>query len=114
MRQRDSLVSIYADLFTDMMSTSVQVEKFLSRTDAGVPTYASPKSYVARVNMKTHNVIGKDNQLVVARGMAWLDTVDAITVDDRITLDDGTQPILLIVNLTSDEAGPAYTRLDFQ
>lgn len=107
-------MSIFADDFTDLMPSSVSVAKLTGRADDGTPTYATAVSYTARVNTKTHNVIGRDNQLVVARGTAWLDTVDAITADDKVTFSDGTIAVILAVNVEPDENGPAYTRLDFQ
>lgn len=105
---------IFADDFLDLMPNSVTVQTFLGVTDDGQRMFSSPITYRARVNTKTHNVIGAGNQLVVARGTAWLDTVDPISVNDKIILDDGTVPIVLAVNVEPDENGPAYTRLDYQ
>jgi hypothetical protein len=107
-------MSIFADDFVDMMADTITVERMTGRADDGVPTYAAPVSYRARVNYKTHNVLNAQNQLITARGMMWLDTVDSITVDDRITLPDGSRPVILFSNLNTDETGPAYTRVDFQ
>ena len=107
-------MSIFADEFLDMMPHTVSVERFLGRADDGKASFGPPTDYRARVNMKTHNVLNAMNQLVVANGMAWLATVDPIKADDRITLPDGSKPIILVANVTPDENGDAYTRLDFQ
>lgn len=107
-------MAIFADEFTDMMAATLTVETFLGRTDRGEPLYATAATYQCRINYDTHNVIGPNNQLVVARGVAWLDTVNPIAVDDRVTFSDGTQPIILVSIIETDEDGPAYTRLDFQ
>jgi hypothetical protein len=107
-------MGIFADAFQDMMPATVTVQSMVGRADDGTPVYSSPNTYQARVSFKTRNTIGKDGQTVVARGRAWLDTVDRITVNDLITLDDGSNPIVLNVSQIADETGPAYTALDFQ
>lgn len=105
---------IFADDFTDMMTQTITVQSFISRTDEGVPSYASPQTYKCRINYKTKNMIGADGQMVTVRGQAWLDTVDPISVNDRVIFPDGTEPQLLEVNQESDEVGPAYTSFYFQ
>lgn len=98
----------------DLMTDSVVVEPFVSRTTHGVPTYGAARDpYAARVNYQVHYVRNADGEQVVARGYAIIATTDTITVKDRITLADGTQPLILIANLETDEAGPLYTRIDF-
>lgn len=108
-------MGIFADLFTDLMPTTVTVELITGRDYQGKATYGPPSDpYPARVNNVQRNVIGPDGQLVVARGRAWIDTVAPFTVNDRVTLADGSQPILLNVNQVPDENGPAYTSIDLQ
>lgn len=107
-------MSIFADLFVDMMPDTLTVEAFLGRDTYGAATYGPARTYTARVNNVQRNVLNAQGQMVVAKGRAWLDTVDTITVNDRVTLDDGTQPVLLNMNQVPDETGPAYTSFDFQ
>ncbi len=107
-------MGIFADLFIDMMATTVTVQEIIGRDTYGAPVFGSPRSYVARVNNLQRNVIGPEGQLVVSRGRAWLDTVDAMTVNDRFTLADGSEVKMLNVNQVPDETGPAYTSLDMQ
>lgn len=107
-------MGIFADLFTDLMPATVTVERITGRSYDGKATYGAPSTYVARVNNVTRNVIGADGQLVVASGIAWLDTVAPFTVNDRVTFADGTQPVLLRVDQVPDETGPAYTSFSFQ
>lgn len=95
------------------MTQTVQVEPFVSRDAYGKATFGAAVSYRARVNFKTHFVRNNDAEQVVARGTAWLATSANITVNDRITLPDGSHPLLLDVNGENDEAGPLYVRLDF-
>lgn len=100
--------------FLDLMPSSVTVQGFLSRTQYGVASYASPRSYSARVSYKQRLVRAANGEQAVARGSAWLATSDVVTVQDLVTLPDGTVPILLAVNSEPDETGAAlYVRLDF-
>jgi hypothetical protein len=107
-------MTFFAENFLDMLVDTVTVAPMTGRSDDGQATYGAPKSYQARINYETHNVLGKENQLVVARGVIWMACIDPINVDDRITFPDGTQPVILMVSAGSDENGPAYTKLDFQ
>lgn len=107
-------MSIFADEFTDMMPATITVQTLLARLADGTPIYSSPHSYAARINNKVQNIIGKDGQQVVVSGVAWLDTVDRITVNDRVIFPGGAEPIIQAVNLNEDENGPCYTALYFQ
>lgn len=104
----------FIDDFLDLMPDSVQVERLISRASDGTPTFTIPVSYRARVVHKIHNVLGRDNQLVIARGIAWLATTEVVNSDDRLTLSDGTKPLIVLSATIPDEDGPAYTRVDFQ
>lgn len=106
-------MSIFADLFADMMPSSISIRP-LTGYSGTAPTYGTAVTYQGRISMRARNIIGRDGQTVVSRGRAWLDTVAAITVNDLVTLPDGSQPVLLAVNLQYDESGPAYTQVDFQ
>ncbi len=108
-------MSIFADEFTDFMQDTVTIQRIVGRTDDGKPSYSSPVTYKARIDNKTRNVIGNDGQTVVARGRAWLDTVDEITVNDSVVFNGAGKPVVILnVNQVPDETGPAYTALDFQ
>lgn len=108
-------MSIFADAFTDMMAETVTIAPLTGRASDGTPTYGAAVSYAARVVFKIHNVIGKENQLVAARGIAWVDCGDPVAADALVTLPDGSTPIILQIDQPTDETGTvALTRLDFQ
>lgn len=108
-------MAIFADDFRDMMRQTVKVEPFLVRDQYNAPTYGAAKFYIARVNDTRKNIIGPDGQLIAIRGIAWLDTADPLSVDDRVTLPDGTRAKLVEVNAAPDETGgTAITRFMFQ
>lgn len=96
------------------MAAEVTVSQVLARDTYGALTYGSPNTYKARVVYKTHNVIGPEGQMVTARGYAIIATIEPIAINDQCLLPDGSTPKLLVVTQESDEAGPAYTRIDFQ
>lgn len=105
----------FADNFQDMMIDAVTVQRLVGRSDDGQPQWSSPRTYDhCRINYETHNVVGKDNQIVTASGVVWMDCIDPIDVDDKIIFPDGTEPTILKVAAGSDETGPAYTKLTFQ
>jgi hypothetical protein len=107
-------MAIFADDFLDLMPATITVQTILDRDFDGPAVYASPAEYRARINTKTQNVINAAGQLVVARGCAWLDTVDPISINDRVIFPDGSEPKILVVNVDEDETGPAVTKLYFQ
>lgn len=107
-------MSIFADEFRDMMPAIITVQTIIDRGYDGTPVYGSPNDYQARITYKTENVVGHDGSIVVARGWAWLDTVDPITVNDRVVFPSGEEPNIINVYLLEDETGPAYVKLAFQ
>lgn len=100
--------------FLDLMPLTVTVAPFVSRDSYGVATYGTARPYRARVNYKQHYIRKSEGEMVPARGMVWLATSDAISVNDRVTLPDGTTPLILESNGETDETGDTlYVRLDF-
>lgn len=107
-------MTFFAQEFLDMLGDKIQIAALLKRDSYGQPTYGPIRTYPGRINYETRNVLGKDNQIVQARGVAWLACVDPVGADDRIIFPDGTEPTILMVAAGSDENGPAYTKLYFQ
>ncbi len=107
-------MAIFADLFTDMMPSIITVQTIVDRAYDGPAVYSSPADYQARINNTTQNVIDSTGKLVVARGCAWLDTVEPISVNDRIIFPGGEEPNILRVDKGSDETGDCFTKLYFQ
>lgn len=105
----------FIDDLLDLMPNTVTVQPFVSRDSYGAASYGSPVSYRARVNYKTHNILGSDGQLILSNGTIWMACDDPMTADDRVTLDDGSTPVILKVVRETDETGLAvYTRVDWQ
>ena len=97
----------------DLMPDTVVVQSFAGRDQYGVGSYGSPNGFEARVTYRNRSVTTASGEEVVARGEAWLATVEHITPQDKITLSDGTNPLILSVDRISDETGPLYTKIFF-
>lgn len=104
----------FVDELRDLMPHSIIVEPFLGRDRFGAPTYGAAVTYQGRVANKTRNVIGADGQQVVSSGDVVLATITTVSVDDRVTLPGGKQPVLLASNMNADETGDAFVTLYFQ
>lgn len=102
----------------ELTSHTLTVERLLGRADDGTPSYGGSTTYTCHMEFKTKNTLGRlsmGGQVAGFRGRAWVNTLDPISVDDRVTLDDGTQPIILQVTIPTDQLGPPiYTLLEFQ
>ena len=99
--------------FLDLMPSTITVEPFTSRDSYGAAVYGTAVSYRAHVFYKNHFVRGTDGELIAARGIIWIATANVISVNDRITLPDGTKPDLLSVGAAQNESGETlYQRVD--
>lgn len=106
---------MFIDDLLDLMPNTVTVRPFVSRDSYGAASYGSPTDYPARVNYKTHNILGPDNQLILSNGTIWMACSDPVSSDDQVTLDDGSTPVILKATRETDESGVVqYVRADFQ
>jgi len=100
----------------DMMPSTVTLEAVSARDDYGKPSsYAAAETYLAHVQYKamkvTSRVTGAD---VVASGAVWLnEVVTSLSVDDRLTLPDGSTPPIQSWDIGYDENGPHHTKIYF-
>jgi hypothetical protein len=101
------------DDWLDLMPDTVTVAPWQARDTVGVAQYGPPVPYRARVNNKSQMVRVASGELVAARGVAWLATTDDIDVRSKITLPDGSTPVILVSNVTPDENGPLFVKVGF-
>lgn len=102
--------------FLDLMPFTVTYEAAATRDAYGkVSTYAAAISYRARVTYTHKRVVSRaTGQDVVSSTQAWLAGVIAmLNVDDRITLPDGTTPLIISWDLSTDEKGNHHTKVFF-
>jgi len=98
----------------DLMPSTVTYSTSTGRNSEGLPIQGTAVSYRARVNRKavrtTNRFSGQDE---IAAGQVWLAAVLTPTIDDRITLPDGTQPVIVNWDTINDEVGPHHTVIFF-
>lgn len=98
----------------DLMPATVVYEAAATRNEFGkVVTYAAPVDYRARVTYKHQRVPSRaTGQDVIASIQVWLNgVISTINVDDRITLPDGTTPLIISWDMPTDEIGNHHCKL---
>ncbi len=104
----------FIDGFLDMLKSSVTHEPVTGRDDYAKPTYGAATTYVARVDYTRRKVTIADGRDVVAACTVWFDGTPTVTLDDRFTLPDGTQPSILSWDQPTDETGlKTHTKVYF-
>jgi hypothetical protein len=99
--------------FAELMVDTVLVAKLSARSAYGDRTYGADVSYEARVVVQNKMVRTQQGDEVVSRSHAYIFGAPGITVDDRVTLADGSQPVLLSVEQFPDENGAHHEVLYF-
>lgn len=98
--------------FLTMMPSTVQIAGRSAHSNYGEPTYGSNTSYRARIVDKPRFVRVDDSHTLAIQTEVWLaSTGGTITVDDRITLPDGTTPPIAQVRRYGDSQGPHHVKL---
>lgn len=99
-------------IFLSMMPSTVQIAGRSSHSNYGEPTFGSNTSYRARVVNKPRFVRIDDSHTLAIKTEVWLaSTGGTITVDDRITLPDGTTPPIAMVEQFGDAQGHHHVKL---
>ena len=89
--------------WSDLMNQTVSHAEFAGRSEYGVPTYGSSVEYSARVVYKQKFIRKADGSEVLSQGQVWLQSNVVATVEDEITLPDGSTPPILAIERFSDE-----------
>lgn len=98
----------------DLMADTVVYEPVASRDGEAKPTYGTSSSYRARVVYKEIRTSNRaSGQDAIGAGEVWLGAIIYPNIDDRITLPDGSQPIIINWNVFTDENGPHHTVIIF-
>jgi hypothetical protein len=98
----------------DMMSDTVTLAAVSSRDAYGKPSYGTARSYSARVVYKQTRIVNRTNgQDAIATGVVWVGGTPTIGIDDRMTLPDGTTPVILNWERPTDEDGAHHTKVYF-
>ena len=97
-----------------LMPATVTYEAVLTRDEFGKPaTYDTAVDYRARVTYSHKRVASRAmGQDVISSIQVWLNgIITTINVDDRITLPDGTTPLLISWDMPTDETGEHHCKL---
>lgn len=103
----------FVDDFRDMMADTCQFSPLSSRDSYAVPTFGSATSFNCRLVRKNRMVRDAKGQIVVSTARVWLQGHPNITPEDRVTLSDGSNPVIVSVERESDEFGSSHTVVNF-
>ena len=104
---------VFMDDFADMFTQTVSHAGVSSRDTFGSPTYGSATSYSARVVYKNRRVRDFAGAEVVSTAQAWIKGAPSISPIDRVTLPDGSTPVIASVEKYPDEDGDLVTKVYF-
>lgn len=100
--------------FLGLMPDTVTWEAVATRDVYGKPaTYANAVSYRARVSYSQKRIPSRaTGQDVVASCQVWLNGVlAALNTDDRITLPDGSTPVIVGWDTPTNDKGTHHTKI---
>ena len=95
---------------TALMQQTISVAKFKRLDQYGDAVYDldNPQSVQCRVSYRPQMIRDGDGREVVSSAQVWTSGNTGITVQDKVTLPDGSSPILLRVDSPPDETGQIY------
>lgn len=102
--------------FLDLAPATIQYEAALLRNEFGkVATYSAAVDYRARVTYSHKRVTSRaTGQDVVSSVQVWIiGIITGLNVDDRITLPDGTTPLIVSWDMPQDEVGNHHCKVFF-
>jgi uncharacterized membrane protein len=95
----------FESAFLSLMNSTVTVSTRSGHNNYGEPTYAAGVNYRARIHEKAGFVRTADGEVIEVVTEVWVNSTKAFTVDDRVTLPNGTVPQVVAVNRPFDEDG---------
>lgn len=104
----------FSTAFLQLMPSTVKVSTRSGFNSYGEPTFAATTTnYRARIVEKREFVRTASGETIEQVHLMWVRSTGAtsITVDDRITLPDGTTPQVLSVELFTDEDVEHHRRI---
>lgn len=90
---------------------TVAIEPFSAYNDYGEPTYGTAVSNNARIVQKTKMVRDAGGKEVVSTTQIYVNGSATVATTSRITLPDGTKPLILAIDITPDARGNAYLKV---
>jgi hypothetical protein len=96
------------------MTQGITIEPYSGVNGYGAPTFGSAKKYRGRVVLQTRRISDDRGTELVSNVVVYLDTKEAISTLDRITLPSGYspgQPRIIRVHQPMDRRGAHHTAL---
>lgn len=98
--------------FLDLMPSVLKVFKRSDRDMYGRPSFSStPDEYRCRVMDKDQLTRTAENTDAVVAGTVIIFGVADVTLDDKVQLPDGSEPVIISVDQHTDEDGPHHTTI---
>jgi hypothetical protein len=88
----------------ELLTQTMTVEHVTGRDGYGKPSYGTPATYRARVVGKVKMVRTADGSERVSNATVYVAATDVLATD-RVTLPDGSRPLILSVGSFPDERG---------
>jgi hypothetical protein len=92
----------------ELMTEEVTIEPYAARTGRGIVSYGAGTAYQCRIVGKRRMVRDAEGAEIVSTRTIYLGSAPGVTVQDRLTLPNGDQPVILSVASTPDEDGTYY------
>lgn len=97
---------VFADLITKWSNQTVIIRHFASSYDSqGNPVLSTSSDNRALVEYRTRAVTGRDGTQKVSSCQILLPSASTVTIDDSITLPDGTTPQIIAIERQPDFDG---------
>lgn len=101
-------------LLTDLMIESISVAAVASKDAYGKRTWGSPSTISnCRVQTGDHKILDSLGQEKVANGRIYVPGAPTLTLNDKITLPDGSSPPILSIERFGDENGSHHSVIHY-
>jgi len=94
-----------AQKLAHLMFDEIVIEKFSASDGYGDSSFGTPTSYKARIVRKPRMVRSSTGEDVVSMATIYLADESGVTVKDRVTMPDGSKPLILSIGGFPDRNG---------
>jgi len=105
------VVSAGGSGFESWFRQSITLEPFSALDDYGAKTYGSPVEVACRIAQKDKKVRSASAEDIISTTQIYISGAQTVTVKDRITLPDNTQPVILEVRPVKGATGTAVMKV---
>lgn len=95
----------------DMMTDTITWQPLAGYDEHGQPSFGTATTIKCRIVDKEHFTRRLDGQEVIAKTTIYCDGYHGIDVNDKITLPDGSVPMMIRINTFPDEFGNRFEEI---